>query len=138
LLFGFWVLLVGTGAWLELLAGACASAVAATAHSVARRKGDPRARVGLRELARAGGVPWDSLVELRVVLGSLRGGRPHGAFRSIAVAARGRGARPTGRRALATVAGTVPPNTIVVDVDPKTGAALVHDLDPRRARTELP
>jgi hypothetical protein len=138
LLFGFWVLLVGTGDWLELLAGGCAASLAAAAQAVARRRSGRHTLVGLREAARAAPVLWRALVELGLVLGSLRSGRPHGAFRRLAVPVRGRGAPRTGLRALATLVGTFPPNTIVVDVDPETGDALVHDLDPRRARAELP
>ena len=138
LLFGLWVLLAGTGDWLELLAGGCATTLAATAQAVARQRSGRRAQVGPRELSRAAPVLWQALVELGIVLGSLRSGRPHGSFRSVAVPARGHGASRRGRRTLATVAGTLPPNTIVVDLDPETGEALVHDLDGRRARAELP
>jgi hypothetical protein len=138
LLFGLWALLVATGDWLELLAGGCATTLAATAQAVAGRRSGRGALVGPRELSRAARVPWQTLVELGVVLASLRSGRPHGAFRTIDVPARGHGAPRTGHRALATVAGTLPPNTIVVDLDPETGEALVHDLVPSRARAKLP
>ena len=40
-------------------------------------------------------------------------------------------------RALLTFAGSLSPNTYVVDVDAELGTALVHDLDRRRGRDPL-
>jgi multisubunit Na+/H+ antiporter MnhE subunit len=137
-LFGLWLLLVGTLEWLELVAGACASALAAAALTVAQRKTGKRLRVEPRELAGPVTALLRAVPETAVVLASVARGRPHGRFRTVSVPARGHDATSTGRRLLVTAVGTLPPNTVVVDVDAKSGLALVHDLDARRARAQLP
>jgi hypothetical protein len=142
--FGFvlWLLYAGTIARLELLAGAAAAAVGATAAELVRSQGVLRFALPGRRLLRVWRIPGDLLREYAIVLGALarallRGKRTPGRFQENPY-----DAGPTttlagaGWRALATVGGTISPNTIVIDVDPERDVILVHDLVPDKAKPE--
>ena len=70
-LFGWWIVLVGTNAGPELLAGACAAALAALLALVLRRHGLLSYRLRARRPARVLKVPWRVIYECGVVLGAL-------------------------------------------------------------------
>jgi hypothetical protein len=132
----FWLLLVGTVQDVERIAGLAAAAVGATAAEVVRSQGLLRYRVqarwlvpGLRQLLRV--VP-----DFLLVLAALPR-RPSGAFRTVPFPAGGERDVDRGRRAWATLTASLAPNRLVVDLDPDTGEALVHDLLPRAAREAL-
>jgi hypothetical protein len=136
-LFLLWLLLVGTVQDLELVAGLCAAAIGATAAEIARALGPVRFRLEGRWLRRS----WRPL--LRVVpefvlllVAIFR--RPQGTFRHLEFPTGGQRAVDVGRRAFAVFAGSLSPNRIVVDVDPESGHALVHDLLPGSSSSELP
>jgi len=132
-LFGLWVLLVGTGTWLELVAGACAAAIGAAAQQAVAAQRLVRLRPEPRLVARSWRLVYRVPYELCVILAAAFRPRPvRGGFRKVDV-----NAGSAFRRAFVTVAGMIAPNTIVVDVDRDRGEALVHDLDRRRARPEL-
>jgi hypothetical protein len=57
-LFGWWVVLVGTNAGLELIAGACAALIAALLAAALWRLGLLRYRFEARKLAKTLKVPW--------------------------------------------------------------------------------
>jgi hypothetical protein len=131
-----WLMLVGTVQDIELIAGLAAAAIGATAAEVVRTLGLLRYRVearwiapGLRQLLRV--VP--DFVRVLAVLPR----RPSGTFRTVPFPAGGRRDVDRGRRAWATLAASLAPNRLVVDLDPDTGEALVHDLLPRAAGEEL-
>jgi hypothetical protein len=127
-----WLLLVGTVQDVERIAGLVAAAIGATAAEVVRSQGLLRYRVEARWLAR--GVKE----LLRVVPNFVRviaalPARPSGAFRTVPFPAGGVRDVDRGRRAWATLAASLAPNRLVVDLDPERGEALIHDLLPRAA-----
>ena len=111
-----WLLLVGTVQEVERIAGLAAAAVGATAAEVVRSQGLLRYRVEARWLRRG------LLQLLRVVPDFIRVLAERDVDR--------------GRRAWATLAASLAPNRLVVDIDPETGEALVHDLLPDAASPE--
>jgi hypothetical protein len=140
---GFWVLLVGTNAGIELVAGACAATVGAAFALWVRRKGLLRFRFEPRWLARTAKVPWKIVEELGVVLWALalhltRVRRVRSAYRAFAFPAGRADAVSAGRRAVATLADSMSPNTLPLDMDCERGLVLRHELDPRRASNKLP
>ena len=131
-----WLLLVGTVKEVERIAGLVAAAIGATAAEVVRSQGLLRYRVEARWLPAA----LKGLVRVvpdfvRLVVAIPR--QPRGSFRRLAFPTGGTRDIDRGRRAWATVIGSLAPNRLVVDVDPETGEALVHDLVPGAASKEL-
>jgi hypothetical protein len=131
-----WLLLVGAVQDVELIAGLAAAAIGATGAEVVRSQGLLRYRVearwlvpGARQLRRV--VP--DFIRVIAVLPR----RPRGTFRTVPFPAGGERDVDRGRRAWATLAASLAPNRLVVDLDPDTGEALVHDLLPRAASEEL-
>lgn len=142
-LFGWWVVLVGTNAGLELVAGACAALLGALLALGARRQGLLRYRFEGRWLAKALKIPWKVVQEIAVVfwalalnLAGLR--RLSSRYRAFDFPAGGDDPTSRGRRAVATELDALSPNTLPVDIDPDTGLALRHELDPRRTSNDLP
>ena len=132
---GCWVLLVGTNAGLELVAGACAAGIGTALALCARRQGllrfgfDPAWFVQLRK------VPWRAVEGFAVVTWALvlhvAGRRPvRGEYRTVPLPA-----EPDGTRALVTLAGALSANAEPVGTE--RGALLRHELDPRRAPRDL-
>jgi hypothetical protein len=135
-LFVLWLLLVGTVQDTERIAGLCAAAIGATAVEVARSQGLLGFVVQWRWL-RQGWKPLVRVVpEFFLLMGALVR-RPSGSFRTLDFPVGGERAVDAGRRAFAVVAGCVSPNRLVVDVDPETGGALVHDLVPEQGSDQL-
>ena len=136
-LLALWLVLVGTITALEVLAGAVAATIGAAAAELVRSRGllgfDIRPR-WLRRVWRplVQVVPDFGFVVLVLVRTISRRELPDDAY--VAVDLRGRGAEPrsAGWRALVTVAGSLAPNTVVVDVDLERRAMLVHKLLPER------
>jgi hypothetical protein len=142
-LFGWWIVLVGTNAGLELVAGACAAVLAALLAAGLRRRRLLRFRFEARWLAKTLKVPWNVLRELGVVFWALAlhvAGvrRINSAYRALSFPAGGSDAVSAGRRAVATEADALSPNGIPVDMDCERGVALRHELDPRHASDALP
>jgi hypothetical protein len=120
--FVVWLGLVGTVAWLELLAGACAAALAATGAEALRSRGLLAFRIEPRFLIRI----WRPLVRIvpdsgLLLLALVRRGR--GAFDEIPA-----GDTTPGRRAWIGAAGSIAPNSVVVDVDTHERKVLLHRL----------
>jgi hypothetical protein len=136
-LFGLWLLLVGTVQEVELVAGLCAAALGATVAEVIRSQGLLRYRVQWRWLR----LLWKPLArvvpDFFLVLSALVR-RSDGRFQTLEFPAGGERAVDAGRRAFAIVGTSLAPNRLVVDIDPDTGEALVHDLVPSAAPRELP
>ena len=77
-------------------------------------------------------LPWSILAETAQVLVVFW--CPHAArsrFRTVSLAARGRGPRAVALRGLATMLVSASPGNVVVDADPESGALTVHTLDLR-------
>lgn len=142
-LFGWWIVLVGTNAGLELLAAACAALLAALLATGLRRQRLLRFRFEGRWLAKTLRVPWKVVRELAVVFWALalhlvRARRIDSAYRALPFPTGGVDATSAGRRAVATEADALSPNGIPVDMDCERGVALRHELDPRHASDALP
>jgi hypothetical protein len=142
-LFGWWVVLVGTNAGLELIAGACAALLAALLAASLWRLGLLRCRVEPRWLAKTLKVPWRVVYEVGVVfwalalhLVGLR--RLSSRYRAFDFPAGADDPASRGRRAVAAEADSLSPNTLPVDVDPELDLALRHELDPRRSSNSMP
>jgi multisubunit Na+/H+ antiporter MnhE subunit len=135
-----WIVLVGSTAWVELVAGAVAAALGTAAALALGRLGMHRYSVDPHLALRTWRLAWDVPREfalLVLVLVKALAGRPvEGRYRAIPFPAGGSDRRSAGRRAFVTVAGTVAPNSIVVDVDRERDLALIHDLDAEGARAE--
>jgi hypothetical protein len=135
LLFVLWLLLVGTVAPSEIVAGIAAAAVAATAVEVVRRQGVVRFRPDPRWLRRAWGLPWQTLEEFgRLVAAVWRSlvlrRRVVGRFSDVPFPVGGNDSRSAARRAVFTVGASFAPNTYVVDFDRGEGRVQVHRLVP--------
>lgn len=122
---GLWLVLAGSLARSELLAGAAVAAVAATASVLARGSapaGRPRAAT-LRAAARAlATVPADHLRLLRHLGRELRGRPSRGRFEVV-----------PGRGAVEPVIASLSPNRYAIAADDEAGRMLVHRLDGPRA-----
>jgi hypothetical protein len=142
-LFGWWVLLVGTNAGLELIAAACAAALGTLLALGLRRQGLLRFAFEPRRLAQLRRVPWKLARELGVVFSDLalhlaRIRRVRSAYRAFPFPAGGADAVSAGRRAVASLGDALSPNTLPIDMDCERGVVLRHELDPRKADDELP
>ena len=124
-----WLLLVGTIAPTERIAGLFAAAIGATAAEVVRSLGLFEFRVEWRWLRRTPRQLARVIPDLFLVLSTLA--RPRrGTFRVLEFPTGGERAVDHGRRAWAGLAGSFAPNRLVVDLDPDAGSVLVHDLLP--------
>ena len=135
-LFVLWLGLVGTAQHVELIAGLVAAAVGATAAEIVRALGLLGFRVERSWLRQTRRPLLRVVPEFFLVLAALFRPRP-GAFRTLEFPVGGERAVDAGRRAFAALVPSLAPNRLVVDVDPETGGAVVHDLVPGRAPEEL-
>lgn len=132
---GLWMVLDDTTAFPELVDGAVAATIGASASTLAF------AHTPLRFRPRAGWArswwrPWAGLVTgvpllTRVLVRALAGGdRDPGELRWVDFAVEADPAARAAQVALASFAGSVSPSSIVVDVDETRGSMLVHELVP--------
>ena len=140
---GWWILLVGTNAGLELIAAACAGVLGAALALGTRRQRLLRYRFERVWVARTLKVPWRILRELAVVSWALALHITRvRAVRSAYVANPFPTGQPdaisAGRRAIVTLADAISPNTIPVDMDCERGVVLRHALDSRRVSKTVP
>ncbi|TML62352.1 MAG: hypothetical protein E6G22_08340 [Actinobacteria bacterium] len=129
-LLGLWQLYVGQTTKQTTIAGVVSAGLAVGAGALLARLGLYRFGLDPRRLGRAAALPWNVVRDFAVVTLAVTRGRPGGAFREVDVAA-----RSAGDRALVGLLGSIAPNAYVVDVDRDRGAALVHELDPKRSRS---
>jgi multisubunit Na+/H+ antiporter MnhE subunit len=128
-----WLLLTSTVNKAEALVGAGVAMVAATAAEVVRANRRFGFRPRARWLLRAWRIPIRIAVEtgqafvalFRHVTGRKR---VRGTFRAIPFRHGGEGPRDGARRAVATVAVSVSPNTFVIGFDPDEDVVFVHQL----------
>lgn len=140
---GLWLLLDDNVAFPELMTGAVAAILGATAAELVHAQNIVRVRLDPRWLKHA----WRPLVSLvpdtgRVMLALFRvlvlRRRPRGAFRAVRFrSGYEEGARDTARRALAKAAGSFTPNAYVVGVDAERDLLLVHQLEPSGGKAAL-
>jgi hypothetical protein len=140
---GWWVLLVGTNAGLELVAAACAGTISLALALGLRRQGLLRFRFEPRWLLKTLSAPWKIVRELVVVVWALglhvaRVRAVRSIYRAIPFPAGRADAVSAGRRGIVALVASLSPNTIPVDLDCERGVALRHELDPRRAGSDLP
>jgi multisubunit Na+/H+ antiporter MnhE subunit len=137
LLMSFWMILVDTATWTELLAGtAVATAAAAFAETVSHRAtADFRPR--WRWLARAARLPGQVAADTGIVFAALwrrlaRGQEP--ASRFLVLPVRYGDSTPAGitRRVLLTGAHSVAPNSFALGLDEDRDVLVVHELVSRR------
>jgi hypothetical protein len=140
--FGMWLTLVADWSRVNAVAGICAAAVAATVAECARTAARGHIHVSGRTLRAAAAVPLAVVTDFGILALALA--------RSVAErrVVRGRyverevdpGPRTTpagrARRAWLALLAGYSPNAYLVDVDPETGIALLHDLVPRRSSEE--
>jgi multisubunit Na+/H+ antiporter MnhE subunit len=131
-----WLWLDDTVATPELVTGAVCAALAATVADFVLAKAAPSVRFRLRWLRLVWRLPLSVVVDLgrllRVLVLTLLGRRkPGGRFHAYRFDA-GSANNPddVGRRALAKLAGSFSPNTVVVGIDAKRDLILVHQLEP--------
>jgi multisubunit Na+/H+ antiporter MnhE subunit len=134
-MFAFYLALVDTRQYPELVLGSIVAAAGASA-AVAIRSARPlRASLppGLLRLLPA--VLWSlvsqSVLVLGFLAGRLAGRRRRGHFRTAPFRGGGDGPRDVGRRALTEGLGSLGPNTIVVGIDRERDLIVVHQLTRR-------
>lgn len=128
-----WVVLAGSFDPAELLAGAVAAVLSATAAvavlfpGVERFDGEARWLLGLWRLPREALLDTGRL--FRALWGQLARGKPvRGRFRTVAFRHGGEGADDMARRACTTTAGSFAPNAYVVGIDRADHVVLYHEL----------
>jgi hypothetical protein len=136
-LFWLWFLLVGDWNGQELVAAAVAATIAASLAELGRTRTGFRARIPLRALAdlpRAlGMVVLDfAIVTWALLAGVARRRVPRGRLVSRKLEGGAVSPRGVGPRAWTVLVACYSPNAYVIDVDPETETALLHDLVPYR------
>lgn len=131
-LMSLWLLLVASISVPELLAGAAAAAIAATLVELAEYQAGVRLTVRAEWLAGTLRLPVDiardTALVLRTAVLALAGRRPRSSFHVVPVDAGGDDPADASRRALVTVATSLPPNAIALGIDAEQGVMLVHRL----------
>lgn len=141
-LFGLWFLFTGRFTPLSALWGAGAALSAGVVAALLDARGLLPRGVRPRWFAAVPGTLWRTVVDFGVVTAVLarsmaRGRRgPAGRFVRRDTGAGGAGPGARALRAWLTAVVTFSPNAYVVDIDERTGQALVHDLSPRRTSEE--
>jgi multisubunit Na+/H+ antiporter MnhE subunit len=136
-----WLLLTSTLDKAEAVVGAGASCLAATAAEVVRTQGAfgfaPRASWVLRAWRIPIRIASESVQVFGVLANHMTGRkRVRGTLRAIPFHHGGEGPRDGARRAVATVAVSVSPNTFVIGFDPDENVMLVHQLTPGRGHAK--
>jgi multisubunit Na+/H+ antiporter MnhE subunit len=130
-LFPLWLLYEGEWDRTEVVAGAAAATIGATAAVVALEVALLRYRFGVCVLARAAKVPWSVVHEFWLITTFLmRHPRGGGQFERFEFAAGRTDPEGRARRASTALLATLSPNSYIVDIDPATGEVLAHTLQP--------
>lgn len=132
-LLGLWLALANRLSAQELVAGAAAASIGAGAAVLVRAERPvlPRPRAAwLLELWRPLlAIPGDLWTLGRGLVAALAGRTPGGEVQLVAFAA-AEGPEGAARRVLATIAHSIPPNSVVIGFDDEHGAIIVHRLAP--------
>jgi multisubunit Na+/H+ antiporter MnhE subunit len=124
-LLGVWFLFVMKAEVSELAAGAAAAALAALWMEAAREQQHPRFAPQFRDLAQFYRIPASAVADA-VALAVLLPKRPEGFFRLLPFRSGDDSAESAGRRALAVIYATIPPNTLVIGIDRRHNRMLAH------------
>jgi multisubunit Na+/H+ antiporter MnhE subunit len=135
LLFAFWLVLTFTPVFSELVVGAAAASIAATAAELVWHQRligfRPRPTWVLRAYRLPREVVRDTFTVFGVLFRHLTGRQEmRGAWRAIPIDAGGDEPRSATRRALIATAISATPNAYVVGIDSDNGLMLVHQLKP--------
>ena len=133
LLFWLWLLLVGEWDATQWVAAAGAAAVGATVGELARTRTGFAPRLPLRALLDMPQVVGMVAIDFGILVWALlvsvaRRDVVRGAFHTHELETGGAGARGVGLRAWTEIAATYSPNAYVVEIEPKRGLVLLHDL----------
>jgi multisubunit Na+/H+ antiporter MnhE subunit len=133
--FGLWLLLTATVDHTELLTGAGAAAIAATAFEVIREHGAPRARPRWSWLKPVPRIPLlvvrDTVTVFSELARQLRGGRRRpGRLAAVPIPDVGDEAERNARHLFVTIGVSLSPNTYVIGFEPDRNEMLVHQLVP--------
>jgi multisubunit Na+/H+ antiporter MnhE subunit len=129
----FWIILDDSLATDELLAGAAASAMAATLAELAGYQAATRPRMRIEWLGPALRLPVEVAADTWTVFAALWrrlacGQRPQSGFREVAVRFGGQSMEAKTRRALLVAGKSVAPNTFVLGLDAERDVMVVHQL----------
>jgi hypothetical protein len=132
-LIGLWMILVDTFQASQVVAGATAAAIGATAATAVERIGRLRFSPDPHWARSLAGRPAAVVRDTVLLAGHLwaagvRGRDRPGVFVALAFPVGGNRPRDRARRAWAKAVGSIAPNTIVVGFDPDEHSALVHQL----------
>ena len=132
LMFGMWLLLVGNLRRAEMLLGLGAALLSAAAAAVAQAANCARFAPHLADMAQGWRIPWYVIKgtwEIFLVLvRHLFVTTARSLVGSVSFDPGGDDAHSAGRRALAVVMMTVPPNTIAIGIDRKKHALILHEF----------
>jgi hypothetical protein len=128
LLFGLWLLFVAQLARHELLVGAAAVALAASATEAVRGCEHPRFLPHVQWLLRAWRLPFEILRDCALLVRNLFDRRT-GRFEEAPFQAGGDDAHSVAHRALGIFYTTLPPNTVVIGIDRRRNVMLLHRLE---------
>ena len=129
--FGLWLLFICSLARHELLAGAAAAALAASATEAVRGCEHPRFLPHIHWIIRSWRLPFEVVRDCGQLIRNLFDGRP-GRFEAVPFECQGDDAHAVARRALATFYTTLPPNTLVVGIDRRRNEMVLHRLEGTR------
>lgn len=134
LLFAFWLLLVDTREEAQNYAGIAVALIGATGSELVRAQRIAEVRPRARMLARAwrpvASVPRDVALLAAAVWSAVRGRPRRGRLRALPFEPGEGAAVDNARRAAAEFAGSFSPNTVVIGIDERRKAILVHQLVP--------
>jgi hypothetical protein len=128
LLFGLWLLFVAQLARHELLVGAAAVVLAASATEAVRGCEHPRFLPHVQWLVRAWRLPFEILRDCALLVRNLFDRRT-GRFEELPFQAGGDDAHAVAHRALGIFYTTLPPNTVVIGIDRRRNVMLLHRLE---------
>jgi multisubunit Na+/H+ antiporter MnhE subunit len=128
LLFVLWLLFVAQLASHELLVGAGATVLAASATEAVRGCEHPRFLPHIQWIIRSWRLPFEILRDCALLIRNLFDGRT-GHLEALPFDAQGDDARAVARRALAIFYTTLPPNTVVIGIDRRRNVMLLHRLE---------
>lgn len=136
---GFYLLLASKVAWPELVVGAAAASLAATAALAMRTAGKLRYQFRVRWLAKLASVgrqAFSDSVTVAAAIGWRLTGRSRGQgrFRTVVIEAGDDDPSAALRRALLIAGISVTPNSFLIAIDAATNRALVHQLVPSSGR----
>jgi|SRR5579859_1331539 len=135
LMLGWWMMIVDSPAYPEVLAGLAAAVIASLFVLAVHLQPGARFRPRLRWLLWLRRIPSGALRDSALLLAVLwrrlaRQERPQSAFRVVRFPTGGDDPESAARRAFATAATAIAPNTYVIGFDRERGVALVHQLVP--------